>query len=103
MTYRLERPDSELWSGNDNIAFSCLLPTFSNSFLIIFFSDEIVHFINEKYYYFVTALLGVSYSCCLADPATAKRPPVKTLGELFFLFYLLGFGYTFRVNKNQYP
>ena len=59
------------------------------------FSNEVVLFINEKHYYLVTTILGVSYSCSVSDSATAKRPPVKTLGELFFLFYPLALGYTF--------
>jgi len=83
LTYWLARPDCERWSGNGNIAFSCLLRIFSTSFLIMIFPDEIVHFINEKYYYFVTALFGVSYLCRLVGPATAKRPTIEILGELF--------------------
>jgi len=60
------------------------------------FSDIIVLFINEKYYYFVTDILGVSYSCCSAGPATAKKPTMETLGEFFsflsadFLLYFPG-------------
>jgi len=51
MTYWLARPDCERWSGNDNIAFSRLLRTFSTLFLAMTFFKVVVFFINEKHYY----------------------------------------------------
>ena len=65
------------------LLFSCLLRTFITLFLVMIVLNVVVLFVNKKYYYFVTAILGVSYSCCLDDPATAKRRTMKTLGELF--------------------
>ena len=76
----------EKFRGDDNIASSRLLRTFNTLFLVMTFLNVVVLFVNEKHYYFVTAILVVSYSCCLADPATAKRPTMENLGEFFFFF-----------------
>ncbi len=48
---------------------------------------------------FVTAILGVSYLCCVGVTTTAKRSQKKFVGENFLLNPLT-LVYTFFVNEN---